>query len=82
MQMPWLERLWYCGNGLKPAQVEALKENMPECEMYLAPHGESTGSTWRTHPHYYERRDVFEMYYMPGGTNGVAADGSQIVNEG
>ena len=82
MQMPWLERLWYCGNGLKPAQVEALKENMPECEMYLAPHGESTGSTWRTHPHYYEMRDVFEMYYMPGGTNGVAADGSQIVNEG
>ena len=82
MQMPWLERLWYCGNGLKKEQVEALKENMPDCEMYMAPHGESTGSTWRTHPHYYEMRDVFGMYYMPGGTNGVAADGSQIVNEG
>ena len=82
MQMPWLERLWYCGNGLKDEQVDALRANMPECEMYLAPHGESTGSTWRTHPHYYEMRDVFEMFYMPGGTNGVAPDGSQIVNEG
>ncbi len=82
MQMPWLERLWYCGNGLSREQTEALRANMPDCEMYLAPHGESTGSTWRTHPHYYQMRDVFEMYYMPGGTNGVAADGSQIVIDG
>ena len=82
MQMPWLERLWYCGNALSPEQVEALQANMPQCEMYLAPHGESTGSTWRYHPHYYEMRDVFEMFYMEGGTNGVAEDGSQIVHRG
>ena len=82
MQMPWLERLWYCGNALSEEQIEALKANMPDCEMYLEPHGESTGGTWRYHPHYFEMRDVFEMYYMEGGTNGVAADGSQIVRRG
>jgi hypothetical protein len=82
MQMPWLERLWYCGNALSQEQIDALQANMPRCEMYLAPHGESTGGTWRYHPHYYEMRDVFEMYYMEGGTNGVAADGSQIVRRG
>ena len=82
MQMPWLERLWYCGNSLSQEQVEALRANMPDCEMYLEPHGESTGGTWRTHPRYYEMRDVFDMYYMPGGTNGVAADGSQIIISG
>ena len=82
MQMPWLERLWYCGNALKDEQVQALRENMPQCEMYLEPRGESTGGTWREHPHYYAMRDVFGMYYMPGGTNGVAADGSQIIING
>ena len=82
MQMPWLERLWYCGNALSEEQIAALQANMPQCEMYLAPHGESTGGTWRYHPHYFAMRDVFEMYYMEGGTNGVAADGSQIVRRG
>ncbi len=82
IQMPWLERLWYGGNALSQEQIDALKASMPRCEMYLAPHGESTGGTWRYHPHYFEMRDVFEMYYMQGGTNGVAADGSQIVRRG
>ena len=82
MQMPWLQRLWYCGNALTPEQVEQLRENMPDCEMYLEPRGEATGGTWRTHPHYYEMRDFFGMYYMPGGTNGVDEHGSQIVIRG
>lgn len=82
MQMPWLERLWYCGNYLTAEQIDALKANMPACEMYLAPHGESTGGGWREHEHYYQMRDVFEMYYMPGGTNGVDPYGRQIIIPG
>ncbi len=82
MQMPWLERLWYCGNALTPEQVEALRENMPQCEMYLEPHGESTGGTWREHPRYFEMRDVFEMYYMKGGTNGVDESCQQVYYTG
>ena len=63
-------------------QLDELKAALPDTEMYLLPHGESTGGTWRTHPHYYEMRDFFGMYYMPGGTNGVAEDGSQIIIDG
>ena len=79
MDMPWLERLWYCGNSLSEEQLAALQAQMPQCEMYMGAHDESTGGTWRYHPRYYEMRDCFGMYYMEGGTNGVAADGSQIV---
>ena len=82
MQMPWLQRLWYCGNGLTDEQIEQLQANMPACEMYMEKHGEATGGTWREHPHYFEMRDVFEMYYMPGGTNGVDDSGHQIVVRG
>ena len=82
MQMPWLERLWYCGNYLTAEQVADLKANMPQCEMFLEPHAESTGGGWREHEHYYQMRDVFEMYYMPGGTNGVDAYGHQIIVPG
>ena len=80
--MPQLERLWYCGNNMTDEQLDELKAALPDTEMYLLPHGESTGGTWRTHPHYYEMRDFFGMYYMPGGTNGVAEDGSQIIIDG
>ena len=80
--MPQLERLWYCGNNMTAEQITGLQTALPDTEMYLLPHGESTGGTWRTHPHYYEMRDFFDMYYMPGGTNGVAEDGSQIVISG
>ena len=78
-QMPWLDRLWYCGNNMTDEQLSELRAALPDTEMYLEPHGESTGGAWREHPHYYEMRDFFGMYYMPGGTNGVAEDGSQIV---
>lgn len=70
MQMPWLERLWYAGTPLSWAQQQALQENMPDCEMFMEYRGESTGGTWRTHEHYYEMRDVFEMPYMAGGEGG------------
>ena len=82
MQMPWLGRLWYCGNALTREQVDNLRALMPQCEMFLEPHAESTGGGWRDHPHYYEMRDIFEMYYMPGGTNGVDDRGQQIIYPG
>lgn len=81
-QMPWLERLWYCGNGLTREQTEDLRSLMPDCQMFLEPHAESTGGGWREHPRYYEMRDIFGMYYMPGGTNGVDASGQQIIYPG
>lgn len=78
-EMPQLERLWYCGNNLTDEQQQELHDALPDTEMYLSQHGEPTGSTWRTHPHYYEMRDFFGMYYMPGGTNGLDADGNLII---
>ena len=82
VNMPQLERLWYCGNNLDAGQLEELQTALPDTEMYLAAHGEPTGSTWREHPHYFEMRDFFGMYYMPGGTNGVDENGNQIIVTG
>ena len=82
VNMPQLERLWYCGNNLDAGQLEELQAALPDTEMYLAAHGEPTGSTWREHPHYFEMRDFFGMYYMPGGTNGVDENGNQIIVTG
>ena len=82
VNMPQLERLWYCGNNLNAEQLEELQTALPDTEMYLAAHGEPTGSTWREHPHYFEMRDFFGMYYMPGGTNGVDENGNQIIVTG
>ena len=78
-QMTWLDRLWYCSAPLSAAQLQELQALMPECEMYTKAGGEPTGSTWRYHEHYYAMRDLFGMYYMPGGTNGVDEDGNQII---
>ena len=50
--------------------------------MCIRDSGEPTGSTWREHPHYFEMRDFFGMYYMPGGTNGVDENGNQIIVTG
>ena len=82
VNMPQLERLWYCGNNLNAEQLEELQTALPDTEMYLAAHGEPTGSTWREHPHYFEMRDFFGMYYMAGGTNGVDENGNQIIITG
>ena len=82
VNMPQLERLWYCGNNLDAGQLEELQAALPDTEMYLAARGEPTGSTWREHPHYFEMRDFFGMYYMPGGTNGVDENGNQIIVTG
>ena len=69
-------------DALTGEQIENLRALMPECEMFLEPHAESTGGGWRDHPRYFEMRDIFEMYYMPGGTNGVDEFGQQIIIPG
>ena len=76
-EMTWLDRLWYCGSSLTDAQLVELQEALPNCEMSLGRHDESTGGTWREHENYYEMRDFFGMYYMKGGTNGVDENGNQ-----
>lgn len=78
-QMTWLDRLWYCSPALNTQQVRELQELLPECDMFMKRGAEPTGNTWRYHEHYYAMRDLFGMYYMPGGTNGKDEDGNQIV---
>lgn len=81
-QMTWLDRLWYCGTYFTDAEKQSLQDALPDCEMDLRWGAESTGGTWRKHAHYYEMRDAFHMYYMPGGTNGVDENGQAIINYG
>ncbi len=80
MEMTWLDRLWFCGNFMDAAEKEALMAALPDTEINMTYGGESTGGTWRYHEHYYEMRDAFGMFYMPGGTNGVDENGVAIVN--
>jgi len=80
-QMTQLKRLWYCSCPFSAAQVDSLKEALPNCEMYMPVGGESTGSTWRYDQSYYDMRDCFEMYYMPGGTIGVDYRGYQEIRD-
>ena len=81
-QMTWLDRLWFCGTWFTEAQKQELQAKIPDCEMDMRWGAESTGGTWRKHEHYYEMRDAFDMYYMPGGTNGLNEEGQWVVNPG
>ena len=67
-EMTWLERLWYAGAG--PQKGAALQAALPDTWVY-APYTDPEGSTgggWREVEAYFEMRDVFGMYYQPGGT--------------
>ena len=69
-QLTSLERLWWVGAFpsyvIKNSISEALSDTY--CYMpYTDPQG-STGGGWREDPAYFEMRDVFGMYYQPGGT--------------
>lgn len=65
MQMPWLERLFYAGNGLTVDQQNALRDSFPpESEIVLYDGIDCTGLDWRYHERYYEMRDLLGMYYM------------------
>lgn len=79
-QMKSLERVWWCNCPLGDGQIAELKEEyLPDCIFFTVYGGEPSGGAWRYHQNYYEMRDFFHMYYMPGGTNGVDKDGAQIV---
>ena len=67
-EMTWLKRLWYAGYG--PVRGRELVEALPDTQVYV-PFTDvdgSTGGGWRTDEEYYVMRDVFGMYYQPGGT--------------
>ena len=63
-QMTWLRRLWCTGTYMSDAQVKALREALPNTEVWCSPGDESTGGTWRYDEDYYDMRDAFHMYYM------------------
>ena len=75
-QMTWLKRIWCCGTRMTDEQIQKLHEELPDCEIWSKMGDESTGSTWRFHPAYYEMRDAFHMYYMniEGNTVGRLTD--------
>ena len=69
-EMTWLKRLWYAGAVLKEPLRSELPKDLPDTVCYFPyfdPDG-STGGGWREDEAYYEMRDVFGMYYQPGGT--------------
>ena len=68
MEMKQLKRLWYAGLGT--GRGAPLAAALPDTQVYCPytdPEG-STGGGWREDEAYYEMRDVFAMYYQPGGT--------------
>ena len=67
-EMKQLKRLWFTGLG--PVRGQELAAALPDTQVYYPfndPDG-STGGGWRENEAYYEMRDVFGMYYQPGGT--------------
>lgn len=67
-EMKQLKRLWYAGLG--PMRGAELAAALPDTQVY-APYTDPEGSTgggWREDEAYYEMRDIFAMYYQPGGT--------------
>ena len=78
-KMPWLARLWYCNCLLSSSQIRQLQGNNPDLVTFTLYGGESSGGSWRYNQYYYEMRDFFHAWYMPGGTNGVDEDGAQII---
>ncbi len=63
-QMKSLKRLWCCGTLMTEEQVNKLRQELPDCEIWDKMGDESTGGTWRYDDAYYEMRDAFHMYYM------------------
>lgn len=69
-EMTWLERLWYPGNRLGKEGCAEIAAALPDTQCYM-PSSDGDGSTgggWRTHEAYFEMRNVFGMFYQPGGT--------------
>ena len=67
-EMKQLKRLWFAGLG--PVRGAEIAAALPDTQVYYPYHDPdgSTGGGWREDEAYYEMRDVFAMYYQPGGT--------------
>jgi hypothetical protein len=68
--MTWLERLWFPGHRLSAEETADLKAALPDTQVYM-PNWDTAGSTgggWRESDVYYEMRNLFDMFYQPGGT--------------
>lgn len=78
-QLTNLDLLWYPSVPLSSAQRRQLAAALPNTTLFLYDGCEPSGGIWRYNSYYYEMRDFFEMYYMPGGTNGVDENGNQII---
>lgn len=74
-----LDLLWYPSVPLSGTQRRQLADALPNTTLFLYNGCEPSGGIWRYNPYYYEMRDFFHMYYMPGGTNGVDENGNQII---
>ena len=74
-----VELLWYPSAPLSSSEQRQLAEALPNTTLFLYKGCEPSGGIWRYNSYYYEMRDFFEMYYMPGGTNGVDENGNQII---
>lgn len=69
-EMTWLERLWFPGHNLSKEQKQEIIDALPDTEVYM-PNWDADGSTgggWREVDVYYEMRNLFDMFYQPGGT--------------
>ena len=64
MQMTWLERLWIGGNMFTGAQVQQLKDALPNTEIVIMYGEDATLGGWRKTEEYFKMRDAFHMYYM------------------
>ena len=63
-QMTWLERLWIGGNMFTGAQVQQLRDALPNTEIVIMYGDEATLGGWRKPEEYFKMRDAFHMYYM------------------
>ena len=75
-EMTGLERLWYPGNRMGREKCAALAAALPDTQCFLpsSDRDGSTGGGWRTAEVYFEMRNLFGMFYQPGGT-GVEREG-------
>ncbi len=69
-QMTWLERLWFPGHNLSKDAKQAIVDALPNTEVYMPEWDKdgSTGGGWREADIYFEMRNLFGMFYQPGGT--------------
>ncbi len=60
-----LERLWYSSFMIAEKQRAELQEKMPNTEIHcIYAITDATGQRWRYSKHYYEMRDLLNMFYM------------------